>query len=442
MQNDLVLANGKVFFKGHLVEANVGIAGGKISDISKLKIEGKQQDCHGRIILPGLIDVHVHVREPGQEYKEDWLTASKAALAGGVTSFFDMPNNKRSIVTAELLEEKRQIAQKKSLANFGLYLGASNEHIQEISLAKNICGVKDYLGSTTGSLLVDKTDDVKKVFFAARQKGTVVAVHAEDEATIMKNAEKFKGKNNPEIHSKIRPKKAAIIAVENALKIRAGIGNRLHVAHASVPEEIALVEKAKSRGQMVSCEVAPHHLFLTEQALKVKGNFAKMNPPLRSKKDVAGLWKALLEGKVDCIATDHAPHTAGEKEQDYWSAPSGVPGLQTTLPLMLTEVNANKIPLERVVRLCCENPAVLFRAKGKGFLLEGFDADFAIIDLKKEFTIKDGGQYSKCGWTPFDGRKAKGRAEMTVVNGQIVFDGEGFGEKIKGKEIVFGTTGE
>ena len=438
---DLVLSDGKVFFKGHLVEANVGISGGKIADISKLKIEGRQQDCSGKIILPGLIDVHVHVREPGQEYKEDWLTASKAALAGGVTSFFDMPNNKKSVVTKELLEEKRQIAQRKSLANFGLYLGASSQHIQEIARAQNICGIKDYLGSTTGSLLVDKTDDVKKVFFAARQKGTVVAVHAEDEATIRANAEKFKNKNSPEIHSKIRPKKAAIIAVENALKIQAGVGNRLHVAHTSAPEEIALVEKAKTRGQRVSCEVAPHHLFLTEQALKAKGNFAKMNPPLRSKKDAAGLWKALLEGKVDCIATDHAPHTREEKEQDYWNAPSGVPGLQTTLPLLLTEANKGKIGLEKIVRLCCENPAVLFRAKGKGFILEGFDADLAIIDLKKEFTIKDDCQYSKCGWTPFDGRKARGKAEMAVVNGQIVFDGESFGEKIKGNEIIF-LTGE
>ena len=436
----LLIKNCKVLVDGEFLERSILVGNdGKISKIavgSALKSADADEvvDAAGKHALPGLIDVHVHCREPGLEWKEDFRTASRGAAAGGVTTIFDMPNTKPATTTVALLEEKRKLAAAKCIVNYGLYMGAAADNSSKLSKAKNIAGVKLYMGSTTGDLAVTDESTIKKVF----RSGKIVVVHAEDERLMRENMEKYKGQGSPEIHAKIRNSEVAARAVKEAIRLAGGCKiKRLHITHSSTNEELLLIREAKKK-MPLSCDATPHHLFLTSEELKTQGNFAKMNPPLRSKADVESLWQAVSNGTVDCIATDHAPHTKEEKEQGYWEAPSGVPGLQTMLPLLLDAVNKGRLSLQKLARLTAENPAALFGVKGKGRLDAGMDADIAIVDMREWKTIKNDDMLTKCGWTPFDGRKAKGAVAVTVVNGNVIYSGgEIIEEKIKGMEAVF-----
>lgn len=438
---DLSLNNGKIFFKGKFVSANIGVDNGKIVELKKSKIPADREiDCVGKIVLPGLIDVHVHFRTPGSEHKEDWNSGSSAAVHGGVTTVLDMPNNLPSTTTAKLLEEKRKLVEKKSYCNYGFFIGASTSNFEELPNAKNIAGIKVYMGSSTGTLLVDKIDALQKIFSISKKLGKIVVVHAENEELIKQNISIFEHETSPEIHSKIRSNEVAASACKTALTLQKKVKNKLHIAHVSTAAEIKLISKAKKQNKNVSCEASPSHLFLnkTFSSEKKLGNFAKVNPPLREKKDVFALWKALKNGTIDCVATDHAPHLIEEKKQNYWDAPSGIPGIETMLPLLLNAVNEKKISLEKIVELTSKKQSELFNITGRGFIDKNFAADLVIIDLKKTQKIENHNLFTKCKWSPFNGWKLRGKIESTIVNGKIVFEEEhilnenrGIGSEVK-----------
>ena len=424
---NLALNNGKIFFRRKLIEANLELRDGKIFEISKKTFSAEKEiDCSGKIILPGLIDGHVHFRIPGGEQKEDWKTGSMAALHGGVTTVIDMPNTNPPLNSIQALKEKKAIVEKDALVNYFFHFGATNSNLEELKELNDakIASIKVFMGSSTGNMLVENPIIQRKIFEIAKKKDLAVSVHAEDEKIIKENIEKFENENSPSIHSKIRSNLAEKIAVANALKIQKEAGNKLHLLHISTREAIALIKKAKLNDKKISCEATPHHLFLTKNAMDKMGNFAKMNPPLREKKDVVALWNGIKNGTISTIGTDHAPHRREEKEKNYWEAPSGVPGIETMLPLLLNAVNEKKLKLEKVVELCCENPAKIFSIKNKGFIEQGFDGDLAVVDLKKENIINGKDLFTKCKWSPFEGWKLKGVVEKTVVGGKLLYENE------------------
>ncbi|MAG15946.1 dihydroorotase [Candidatus Woesearchaeota archaeon] len=426
----LSILKGKVLVKGKLENRNILIEDGKIIEVTEDTVSSNDKiNAEGKIILPGLIDCHVHLREPGLTQKEDFKTGSMAAAAGGVTSVFEMPNTNPATTTLQLLQEKKELA-KKSIVNYGLYMGATTDNIEEIKKAENIAGVKLYMGSSTGNLLVTDKEAIKNVF----DSGKTVVVHAEDEELMNKNAEHYKDEKDPVIHAKIRSNEVEATAIKSAVLM---VGNnKVHFTHTSTKESMEIIKEAKKNNSNISCDVTPHHLFLTYEELKTQRNFAKMNPALRNKEDVEALWKAIDEGIVDCIATDHAGHTKDEKEADYWEAPSGVPGLETMLPLLLDAVNKGRITLEKVTELTSINPAKIFGVKNKGKIEKGYDADLVIVDMNMEKEIKNEELFTKCGWSPFNGWKLKGWPVTTIVNGNIVFD-DGEISEANGKEVEF-----
>ncbi len=438
----LLIKNCKVLVGNDFLERNILVDGdsGKIVKIgvaAELKTADEVLDATGKYALPGAIDAHVHCREPGMAQKEDFLTASRAAAAGGVTTFIDMPNTNPATTTVALLEEKRKLAAAKCIVNYGFHFGATAGNLEEIKKARNVAAVKVYMGSSTGDLLVTNEKALDGIFGS----GKIIAVHAESEEVIRANTEIFKEadiKDAAEFHLRIRSNESAEREVTRAIGMGKRHGTKLHICHMSTKEEADIVASAKKGYKMLICEVTPHHLFLTANSAEKLGTYAKVNPPLRREEDTAALWEAIGKGVVDIIATDHAPHTMQEKEQDYWNAPSGVPGLQTMLPLLLDAVNKGRLSLQQLVKLTSENPAAAFGVKGKGRIAAGRDADVAIVDLKEEKTIKNEDMLSKCGWTPFDGWKVKGTVAATIVNGKVIYSGGQItDEKTKGKEAVF-----
>lgn len=422
----LVLRNATILVGNRFEERNIGISNGIIQEISTERLASINSiDCNAFFLLPGLVDCHVHFRVPGMEQKEDWPHGSLAALAGGVTTVIDMPNTNPALTTTELLKQKKAIVERDSKCNFAFHFGAANNNLAELEKIEKSMGVvsiKVFLGASTGNLLITDEEILKKIFAIAKQKDLPVCVHAEDETTIQKNIVEAKAKawNSVEYHSRIRSSEAEAIAIEKALRLEEEIGNRLHVCHVSTKTGIELVEKAKQHSSLVSCEVAPHHLFLTEYDAKVLGNFAKVNPPLRSEEDRAALWNAIQKGVVDCVASDHAPHTVEEKQQDYWSAPAGLPGTETMLPLLLNAAASDKISLQQIQKLCCENPAKIFGLPKIGAIKKGYRADLMLFSLNKETIIKNDSIKSKCGWSPFNEWKLKGKIEKVFFGGKTI----------------------
>jgi len=422
----LVLRNATILVGNRVEERNIGISKGVIEEISSARLVSLYSiDCKGKFLIPGLIDCHVHFRVPGMEQKEDWVSGSEAALSGGITTVIDMPNTNPALTTIELLNQKKAIAEQDSKCNFAFHFGAANSNIAELEKlekAMGIVSIKVFMGSSTGDLLVTDESILRNIFAVAKKKDLPVCVHAEDEETIRKNAAeaRAKGWNSAEQHAQIRSSEAEAIAIEKALRLQGEIGNRLHVCHVSTKAGIELVTQAKQHSALVSCEVTPHHLFMTEYDAKVLGNFAKVNPPLRSEEDRAALWNAINHGVVDCIATDHAPHTVEEKQQDYWNAPAGLPGVETMLPLLLNAAAGEKISLQQIQKLCCENPAKIFGLPNCGTIRKGNRADLVLLDLNGETTIKNDSIKSKCGWSPFNGWTLKGKIENVFLAGKKV----------------------
>lgn len=415
----LVLKGGKVFL-GELEDKDILIEDGMIKSIGNNLSGDEVEDIKGKIVLPGLIDVHVHFREPGGTHKEDFLSGSKAAAAGGVTTILDMPNNNPPVVSQEDIENKKQLA-KKCIVNYGFYVGATAENINNLNDIKDAVGIKAYLGSSTGSLLLEKISDFVDLI---ENTNKLLVIHSENEDLIKYFSNKY---GHTKMHHKMRDNLAAAISTSSSVITANYFNKKLHIAHMSTKEEIEFLKKYKTEN--ITCEVCPHHLFLNLEFFKDRGNFGKMNPPLRSEEDRKALWEGIKNGVVDIISTDHAPHTIGEKESEFEKSPCGVPGVQTTLPLMLNEVSEGNLKLQDFVRLCCENPAKIFNLKNRGIIKEGNYADLVVVDMDKVNIIKNEQQFSKCGWTPFNGKEVKGWPIMTLVNGNIVFkNDEVFGE--------------
>ncbi|PIR55277.1 dihydroorotase [Candidatus Peregrinibacteria bacterium CG10_big_fil_rev_8_21_14_0_10_36_19] len=406
---DLYLADGKV------VEAGDGF---------------EEIDCTGKLILPGIIDIHVHFREPGGEAKEDWESASRSAVFGGVTTVCDMPNNNPAILSRENLEMKRALISGRSYANYGLYIGYNGKNIDEINAAEGIFGVKVYCAHSTGNMGVE--GDYLEEAFKEIRRDVRLFFHSEDEHIIDENKSKFTY-GGVELHSKIRSDEAALSMTKKLCELAAKYERPIHICHVSTEAEVDLIDQY----EWVTCEVAPHHLVLSTDDYGHLGTYGKMNPPLRDAKNVFGLWKAVKSGMVQLIATDHAPHLSEEKEVDDWrDAPSGVPGVEMLLPIFLNVVNDDGLTIQEVVSLCSKAPAELFGMKGKGRLEVGFDADVVVVDMDLEREFKNEDVQSKCGWSPYAGTVYKGWPVMTFVNGELVFkDGEIVGEKV-GKEIL------
>jgi len=398
-------------------EADILIEGEKIVRVGKgLKSDGEIIDASGRFVIPGVVDSHVHVRDWDEAGKEDFGSASKAALAGGVTTFLEMPNTKPAIDSVDKLKKRIKLGEKNSLVDFGIHLGYSQEieQMQDV----NVPSIKVYMDSLTG-------DDVEPVLDAAGHLPYPLTVHCEDPRIISRNMW-FTGGCDPEdflVHADIREKIAETGAVKLATSLAKKMEKNVHLCHLTVPSSLRHLNKH------TTCEVTPHHLLLSDSDLKNHKGFAKTNPPLRPRLDVHGLWKAVKTGRIDVIASDHAPHRIDEKRGDVFSAPSGIPNLDVVLPLMLDIVNRGGLSLPDIVRMMCENPARIFHVQGKGFIQPGADADLVLLDMDKKSTVDPERFYSKAKYSPFTGRKIRGTVDTVILRGRVAFSENEFSVK-------------
>jgi len=378
-------------------------------------------NAKGWLALPGLIDVHVHLREPGGEHKEDFLSGTLAALAGGVTTVLAMPNTQPPITDAKTLNLALALASKKALCDYGLYLGATPDNVESAPQAQDACGLKLYMGSSTGNLLVERFAE-QYSHLAAYPLKRVVAVHAENEEAVQYFAKR----------KQRRPPLCAALDTARALLMAQSLGRHIHICHVSTQLEMQMIQEARLRGAKVSCEVSPHHLFLSSSIETHLGPLGCMNPPLRSQADVAALWDHLKH--VDVIASDHAPHTLEEKNSA--APPAGVPGLETMLPLLLTSVQQKQLALTDLVRLTSAGPAKLFKIERKGALIPGYDADLVLVDPDAQWTISASSLLTRCGWTPFEGWRVRGQVKQVYVRGRLAFaDGQVHSQPGTGKRI-------
>lgn len=392
---------------------------------------GTDVEGAGALLLPGMIDPHVHLRSPGMEAAEDWESGTRAAARGGVTTLFEMPNTRPATTTRARLEEKRALA-RGTYVNWGLYLGATADNLAEIENAGNVAGLKVYLGSSTGDLLLHEEEALEPAFRAAARAGLPVAVHAEDEAMIRARAAALSGEEDVSVHNRVRPPAAAAEAIRRALALARRTGARLFCCHVSTAAELALLREAKQEGQDVVVEATPHHLFLQESDLERLGNFGKVNPPLRDASDRAALGEAVRTGTVDLIGTDHAPHPRAAKERPYREAPSGMPGLESALPLLLTATLRGEIGFERLLALTSGNAARLFGIENGGWVL---------ADTETERALDPAQIVSRCGWNPFAGIPLRGWPLKVWVNGTLVFDDGAFSPPGCGREVAFRNRG-
>ena len=393
-------------------------------------------DADGLTLLPGVIDPQVHFREPGLEHKEDLFTASCACAKGGVTSFLEMPNTRPLTITQEALDDKLRRAQEKCLVNYGFFIGATPDNLPDLLDAQPTCGIKIFMGSMHGQLLVDQEAVLEPIF----AKGTrLIAVHAEDQSRINQRRQEFAGVTDPAIHSTIQDNQAALNATQLALKLSKKYQRRLHILHLSTAEEANLLRQDKPN--WVTAEVTPQHLLLNTTAYEKIGTLAQMNPPLRSPHDNEVLWQALLDGVIDFIATDHAPHTLEEKAQGYPNTPSGMPGVETSLPLMLTQAMQGRCSVPQVSNWMSTAVAKAYGIPKKGAIAPGYDADLVLVDLNNYHPVLREEVLTKCGWSPFEGWNLTGWPVMTIVGGQVVYEKGQLHTNVRGDALTFGGLG-
>jgi len=389
-------------------------------------------DARGLTLLPGVIDPQVHFREPGLEHKEDLFTASCACAKGGVTSFLEMPNTRPLTISQSALDDKLQRAASKCLVNYGFFIGATGDNLPDLLSASPTPGIKVFMGSMHGQLLVSQEEVLEAIF---AQGNRLIAVHAEDQARINQRKQEFAGIEDPAIHSQIQDNQAALLATQLALKLSKKYQRRLHILHMSTAEEAELLRHDKP--SWVTAEVTPQHLLLNTSAYTTIGTLAQMNPPLRSPHDNEVLWQALRDGIIDFIATDHAPHTLAEKAQTYPNTPSGMPGVETSLPLMLTAAMAGKCTVAQVVQWMSKAVAVAYGIPNKGEISPGYDADLVLVDLKNYREVKREEVLSKCGWSSFEGWNLTGWPVTTIVGGEIVYDHGRVNTQVRGQALTF-----
>jgi len=445
-----LIKNAQIVNSGKIVEGDVLIDGEFIIDIDS-SISSKSAnttviDAEGKYLIPGVIDDQVHFREPGLTHKATIETESKAAIAGGITSFIEMPNTVPQATTQELLEQKFEIALNSSYANYSFMFGGTNDNLEELlkTNPSNVAGIKLFLGSSTGNMLVDNEDVLEKIFSSTKM---LIAVHCEDEATVKKNLDiylKEYGEDIPiKFHPKIRSEQACYLSSSKAIELAKKTGARLHVFHLSTAKETELFSnKTPVEQKQITAEVCVHHLWFDEQDYEKKGTFIKWNPAIKTESDKNGLLKALLIDKIDVIATDHAPHTKEEKEQIYTKAPSGGPLVQHALPALLQMHRQGKISIEKIVEKMCHNPAKIFKIEKRGFIKKGYFADLVLVDISSPWTVTKDNILYKCGWSPFEGTTFYSKITHTFVNGHLAYHNGVFHNSIRGKRLLFNRTNE
>ena len=433
---DLILKNGKCFIDGQLKTTDIGISDGIIKNISNIQVSSSQKilDVSNLIVLPGIIDTQVHFREPGSTDTEDLETGSKSAVLGGVTSVFEMPNTNPPTSSQAEFKRKLSLAANRMYCNYAFYFGATPDNIEDLKKLNNLegcCGVKLFVGSSTGNLLVKDEDDIEKVI---SNSSKIISIHSEDE-DILNIRKRFIKKGDVRSHPIWRNEECAISSTRKVVKIAERNNKKIHILHVTTKEEVEFLSRHKGN---VTFEITPQHLTLSSPECYEKlGTLAQMNPPIREKKHQDKLWKAIADDIVDVIGSDHAPHKMTNKKKEYPQTPSGMPGVQTLVPIMLNHINNEKLTLDKFVKLVCEKPSKIFNIKNKGYIKEGFDADLTIVDMNMKKTIQNEWIASKCGWTPFDGYEVKGFPVGTIVNGKtMVWEGKLI-EKANGKPLKF-----
>jgi len=431
----LIIKNGSCYINGKLTKTDIGLSGGKIKKIGKIELNSsKVYDATDKVVLPGIIDTQVHFREPGSTDAEDLESGSRAAVLGGVTSLFEMPNTNPPTANLVEFDKKLKAAKNRMHSNYAFYFGATPDNTDQLADLKNVegcCGVKLFAGSSTGNLLVDKEADIEKVISSSNR---IVSIHSEDE-DIIKLRKKFIKKGDVHTHPEWRNVECAMSSTRRVVKIAERYNKKIHVLHVTTKDEVDFLAMHKKN---VTFETTPQHLTLYAPDCYDKlGTYAQMNPPLRTKEHYDRLWLAIKNNIVDVLGSDHAPHLKENKNKVYPETPSGMPGVQTIFPVMLDHVNSGKLSLEQLINLMCENPCRIFGIKNKGYIKEGFDADLTIADMNKEVVIKDEMIASKCGWTPFNNYKVKGFPVGTIVNGNLVMSDGKVVLESKGQPLKF-----
>ncbi len=445
-----LLANATITNEGQTFEGSVFIQNGIIQDVftdenplpDPFNIEGLTTiDLSGQHLIPGVIDDQVHFREPGLTHKGDIYSESKAAVAGGITSFMEMPNTKPGTLTQELLQEKYDIAAEKSLANYSFYMGTSNTNIADVLLTdpRNVCGVKIFLGASTGDMLVDDLPALKLIFSRSKM---LIAVHCEDELTIKENLffiKKEYGENiPPQAHPLIRNAKACYLSSKKAVELAQTYNTRLHLLHLSSAIEMDLLDNyVPLHKKRITSEVCVHHLWFSDKDYATKKNLIKWNPAIKAEYDREALFNALLENKIDVIATDHAPHTLQEKQNSYLNAPSGGPLVQHSLQIMLEFYQKKLLSLNKVADKMCHSPAICFKVEKRGFIRKGYYADLCVFDLRIPTLVAKENILYKCEWSPFEGETFNSTITHTFVNGNLIYCNKIFNESVKGQRLLF-----
>ena len=442
--SSILILNAQVVNEGKINVSDIFIKNGRIEKIDKnlsgLKAD-RTIDATGKHLLPGAIDDQVHFREPGLTHKATIYTESKAAVAGGITSFMEMPNTNPQTTTRVLLEEKYALASKDSLANYSFFMGTTNHNYEELmkTNTKNVCGIKIFMGSSTGDMLVDDTPTLEKIF---SNSPCLIATHCEDDKLIKINQENYVlhfGENlSAEYHPLIRTQQACYNSSSLAVSLAKKHGTRLHILHISTAKELALFENITSlKDKKITAEACIHHLWFSDNDYAKKGNFIKWNPAIKSSADRDAIFNAVLDGTIDVIATDHAPHTLEEKQQSYLKAPAGGPLVQHSVVAMLDFYHQGRISLEKIVEKMSHNPAILFRVKDRGFIREGYWADLVLVDLDSAWKVEKANLLYKCGWSPFEGHTFQSQVTHTIVSGNLAYENGVFNESQKGQRLLF-----
>jgi dihydroorotase len=437
-----LIRNATVVLPRETAKVDVLIDGGTIASIGEVIVAGgtlradEMVDAAGLHLIPGLIDDQVHFREPGLTHKEDLWHAGRACVKGGVTSFLEMPNTRPSATTQARIDEKLALAAEKSAANYGFYIGATPDNVEDLKHATRTPGIKIFIGSSTGDLLVDDQAALERIF---AETTLPICAHCEDETTVRANAERLNGGREVGDHSKIRDHEAALIATRRACDLARRHNHRFHVLHVSTAAELAVIRAHRG---IVTGEACPHHLLFNIDDYARLGTLVQMNPSVKTAADNAALWGALADGTLQVVATDHAPHTLEEKRQPYPKSPSGLPAVENLLPLMLNEVAGGRCTLEQVVMWTSENPARVWDMAAKGRIEEGADADLVLVDLNRRAVVRNAGQATKCGWSPWDGVDLTGWPVRTWVMGRTAWAAEDsvtgeWDDAVRGKEIRY-----
>ncbi|AIN70690.1 dihydroorotase [Flavobacterium psychrophilum] len=440
----VLIKNAKIINEGILFEGDVLIENEFIIEIGD-NISPKSSDCkiidaEGNYLIPGMIDDQVHFREPGLTHKGDIASESRAAIAGGITTYIEQPNTVPNAVTQELLEQKYQIAAQSSYANYSFMMGATNDNLEEVlkTNPKNVAGIKIFLGSSTGNMLVDNEAVLEKIFSSTKM---LIAVHCEDETTIQNNLEKYKAEYGDDIpmkfHHLIRSEEACYISSSKAVALAQKTGARLHIFHVSTAKETTLFSRIPVEDKQITAEVCIHHLWFTNDDYAKKGTLIKWNPAVKTQADKDELWKALLDGRIDVIATDHAPHTFEEKQNPYTTAPSGGPLVQHALVALFEAFHQGKISIEKIVEKTAHNPAKIFKIDRRGFIKVGYYADLVIVNIGMPWRVNKDNILYKCKWSPFEDYTFKSRITHTFVNGELVFHNAKTKEIHCGKRLEF-----